>query len=518
MSVTLRAAAVASAAALVVATGVTAAGATGSAAPSGHSADAFHVHPSFGPVGTTLTLTGADFSTDTGVTIHGVAATDYTAVSSDKVTAVVPHGAASGHVAVTDGVTSVKGPSFVLQAATTTHSSASKKKLKFSHSVLIKAHEDVKTTGAPVVGEDAVLQHRASTSKGWHRAKGEHVKPTHGAGGVKWRVAPSADSSYRVYFRQSHEALGATTAKHSVKVAPRIHLRSLHTVTELTTSKIRGSVHPHLSGRVYLQKRSHGHWKNAHHQGAKGGKFSFDISPSSLKTLKYRIVRHSDSRHAHANSRTLHVHVVNRTLSFGASGDDVLTLQKRLHKLHYDIGSRNGSYGWDTVHAVTAFEKVNKLAKDGEAGPAVWSALNDPKKVHLRYPYPDDHLAVEVNLKKQVLILAKNGHVWRILDTSTAGGYYYTNSEGQTEKAVTPRGHFTIQYKLEGYHKSDLGELYYPSYFTDTGYAIHGEGNTNAGSDVPPYPNSHGCVRITNNAVLRYYDKLVVGTSVWIYQ
>ena len=72
-------------------------------------------------------------------------------------------------------------------------------------------------------------------------------------------------------------------------------------------------------------------------------------------------------------------------------------------------------------------------------------------------------------------------------------------------------------YRLTDTGKSQLGELYYPSYFTNTGYAIHGEGNGNDSGEVPPYANSHGCVRITNNAVLRYYNDLTVGTSVWIY-
>jgi N-acetylmuramoyl-L-alanine amidase len=106
-----------------------------------------------------------------------------------------------------------------------------------------------------------------------------------------------------------------------------------------------------------------------------------------------------------------------------------------------------------------------------------------------------------------------------ILDTSTAGGYLYTNSEGGTSRAITPTGHFSIQYKLTGTRVSKLGTLYYPSYFTNTGYAIHGEGNGNDGGNVPPYPNSHGCVRITDNAVLRYFSSpwLAVGSSVWIY-
>jgi lipoprotein-anchoring transpeptidase ErfK/SrfK len=136
---------------------------------------------------------------------------------------------------------------------------------------------------------------------------------------------------------------------------------------------------------------------------------------------------------------------------------------------------------------------------------------------HLKHPVSSGY-AVEVNIEKQVLLISKDGQIWRILDTSTAGGYLYTDSEGQTERAITPRGHFSFQYKLTGTVKSKLGTLYYPSYFNDSGYAIHGEGDGNDGGEVPPYANSHGCVRITDNAVLRYYYKVfTVGTSVWIY-
>ena len=148
----------------------------------------------------------------------------------------------------------------------------------------------------------------------------------------------------------------------------------------------------------------------------------------------------------------------------------------------------------------------------------MWKALNHPKRIHLRHPNAGTY-EVEVNIGKQVVLLAHDGHIYKILDTSTAGGYLYTNSEGGTSRAITPTGHFTFQYKLTGTRVSKLGTLYYPSYFTNTGYAIHGEGNGNDGGEVPPYPNSHGCVRITDNAVLRYFSTpyLAVGTSVWIY-
>jgi lipoprotein-anchoring transpeptidase ErfK/SrfK len=53
----------------------------------------------------------------------------------------------------------------------------------------------------------------------------------------------------------------------------------------------------------------------------------------------------------------------------------------------------------------------------------------------------------------------------------------------------TPVGRFTVYRKVGGFDPSPLGTLYDPLYFTG-GYAIHGN------PSVPPYPASHGCVRI----------------------
>jgi hypothetical protein len=511
----LRAVLVGGCSALLVTGVVTGASAT-TTAPVVQPAD-FAVHPGYGQVGATVTLSGADFSGATDVKIHGVTATFTPSGSDLKV--VVPTGATSGKVVVDKGAVSrLNGPRFTVQQVAKTVSSASKSAVKYGNTVLIKAHERFASSRKPVVGQPAALLHRAAGHPNWRRVKGTHVKHTDRNGAVSWQAAPSANGSYRVYFRQSHEVAGATTSPHPVRVEPRIHLRSLSTAPALATTKIRGSIHPHhLGGRVYLQRMTHGRWRTGRHQKLVHGHFSFPIHPTTVGRLQYRVTRPSDSSHEASISRTLHIAVTHRTLSLGDSGRDVKALQQRLHHLHYDVGPRHGSYGYDTLHAVTAFEKVNGLAKDGTAGQAVWKKLNNAKSYHLRHPYKQKKVAVEVNLGKQVLVIAKHGKVWRILDTSTAGGYYYTNSQGQQEKAVTPTGHFSIQYKLTGWHKSDLGELYYPSYFNSSGYAIHGEGNGNDSSEVPPYPNSHGCVRITNNAVLRYFDRLAVGTSVWIY-
>jgi len=369
----------------------------------------------------------------------------------------------------------------------------------------------------PVAGAKAYLQHLAVGSTVWDHAVGTHYKHTDSNGRVHWGVKPANNGRFRVYFPASAARSQATSAPLLVQVHPLIKLRNLTTAPTLTKTPILGRVRPQLDGVLYLQRFRDGAWHRAGNATANKGKFSFSISPAALGKLKYRVVRHHDAAHLSTISRVLNITAVHRTLQYGAVGPDVLALWKRLKQLHYDVGPKSHSYGWDLVHAVTAFEKVNRLNKDGDAGLAVWKKLSHPRRPHLKHPISSGY-GVEVNIPKQILLISKNGKVWRILDTSTAGGYYYTNSQGQSEKAVTPVGHFSIQYKLTGWVKSKLGELYYPSYFTNTGYAIHGEGDGNDYGEVPPVPASHGCVRITNNAVLRYYYKAFTdGTSVWVY-
>jgi lipoprotein-anchoring transpeptidase ErfK/SrfK len=201
---------------------------------------------------------------------------------------------------------------------------------------------------------------------------------------------------------------------------------------------------------------------------------------------------------------------VARTLRSGAAGPDVTALQRRLAALHYDVGRITGTYNFDTQHAVTAFEKVQRMARDGVVSTAVWKALQTPRMPHLLHPVGGS--AVEVDLTRQVLYYAVNGAIVRIFDASTGGGYYYTGSDGTTQRAITPTGHFAIRYKVNHWVTAKLGVLYRPAYFNYSGYAIHGE------PLVPAYPASHGCVRITVPAMDRFYGKLVNGMSVWIYR
>jgi len=119
---------------------------------------------------------------------------------------------------------------------------------------------------------------------------------------------------------------------------------------------------------------------------------------------------------------------------------------------------------------------------------------------------------IEVDLSKDLLLIVNDGKVADILNTSTAGGYAYTTTGGGTAIATTPTGVFRIERTVDGMDVSPLGELWRPRYFYG-GYAVHGDGS------VPPYPASHGCVRISDAAIDWVWaaNQAPIGTEVDIY-
>ena len=90
---------------------------------------------------------------------------------------------------------------------------------------------------------------------------------------------------------------------------------------------------------------------------------------------------------------------------------------------------------------------------------------------------------VEVDLDRQLLLVAVDGRTEWVLDTSTGA-----------EPGTTPPGRYEVFRQVDGYDEGPLGTLYRPKYFYQ-GVAIHGY------PQVPPYPASHGCVRVTNPAM-----------------
>ncbi len=197
-------------------------------------------------------------------------------------------------------------------------------------------------------------------------------------------------------------------------------------------------------------------------------------------------------------------------LELGSTGPAVLSLQKRLISLGYWLGPANGTYGDSTEQAVYALQKAAGVGRDGIAGPITDAAL---VKGVVPHPQSTSGYVIEVDLKDDLLMFVMNGKLEYVLNTSTGGGYTYKTGVGKkTEVANTPVGLFHTYRDVDGLVVDYLGQLWMPRYFT-AGYAIHGD------SYVPPEPVSHGCVRVSDEAIQWIWANNLdpIGTEVLVY-
>ena len=196
------------------------------------------------------------------------------------------------------------------------------------------------------------------------------------------------------------------------------------------------------------------------------------------------------------------------TLGPGANGAAVALLQHGLLARGYWVDTTAGNFDDSTEQAVWALQKAAGLARDGVVGPATWAALQAGV---VPRPRSTSGYVIEVNLANDLVMVVNNGQLLYTLNTSTGGGYTYT-SDGVTSVAITPTGLFHTYRVIDGVDVDSLGTLWRPRFFTG-GYAIHGD------SSVPPYPVSHGCVRVSNEAIDWIWANNIdpLGTAVWVY-
>ena len=101
---------------------------------------------------------------------------------------------------------------------------------------------------------------------------------------------------------------------------------------------------------------------------------------------------------------------------------------------------------------------------------------------------------IDVDKTRQGLFVLRGGKVALVVAVST----------GATGN--TPLGLWHVYRKVTGFD----WVLYYPNYFL-RGFAVHGY------PDVPPYPASHGCVRIPMWIATTIYGDIGLGTAIYIY-
>ncbi len=195
-------------------------------------------------------------------------------------------------------------------------------------------------------------------------------------------------------------------------------------------------------------------------------------------------------------------------IRLGARGTAVRTLQRRLTALRYWVGPADGVFGEVTQQAVYALQKSARLAPDGVVGPMTWRALARGVRAPFR---PVVGAAVEIDLERDLLLLVRGRSLLEAFNTSTGGGYAYAEG-AMSGVATTPRGRFRLFRQVDGLDVSPLGELWRPKYFVG-GVAIHGSWS------VPPTPVSHGCVRLSIEAMDWVWatDQMPLGRLVLVY-
>jgi len=177
-------------------------------------------------------------------------------------------------------------------------------------------------------------------------------------------------------------------------------------------------------------------------------------------------------------------------LTLGSSGAAVRALEQRLLAQRYALSRTDTVFGEDTLDAVYAFQKVHDLPRTGSVDARLWTEL-------ARADVPGAQVtgdAIEVNKTRQVLYVVRHGETQLVVPVST----------GATGN--TPLGEFHVYRKVPGFD----WVLYFPSYFL-RGFAVHGY------PSVPPYPASHGCVRIPMWVAQRVYGLIPPGSRIVVH-
>jgi peptidoglycan hydrolase-like protein with peptidoglycan-binding domain len=183
----------------------------------------------------------------------------------------------------------------------------------------------------------------------------------------------------------------------------------------------------------------------------------------------------------------------------GAKDPKIRRVQGRLWELGYlPKAAIDGLDGYRTQQAVTAFQAWEGLDRDGVAGPDTKRALGDATRPKPRPGGPAKR--IEVYRDEGVALMVKGGRTKRAVHVSTGA-----------PGTETPAGSFSVFRKeLQSWSVPFSTWLPYASYFNN-GIAFHEY------ADVPPYPASHGCVRVSSPEAKFVYDFARIGTAVRVF-
>ncbi len=264
---------------------------------------------------------------------------------------------------------------------------------------------------------------------------------------------------------------------------------------------VNGTVAPYVAGqsvvvRLYRGAKKLGVKKVKIREGSDGdGVFAVSLRAKRTGQLTVKSSHRGTEAQATMIAKSKNVQVIKSSLSAGSKGFAVRLLQRKLLALHYAV-PRSGRFDGGTSRAVMAYRKVNGMARTGSvSGRIMLRLLRGQGAFKVRFPKHGHH--VEADLSQQVLALIDNGKVQRTYITSSG-----------TSATPTVLGHFRVYLKTPGTNAKGMVN----SSFFIRGYAVHGF------ASVPPYPASHGCLRVPVPNALAIFRWINYGDRVDVYR
>ncbi len=325
---------------------------------------------------------------------------------------------------------------------------------------------------------------------------------TGSSGKARFKAKHSSEASYAAAFSPTGEDLGEYSQSESneidLKVSPSIAMsvgKAVRGAIPGQRVRVRGKIKPSgLNAQIKVRVYRNGRKIYVRKVQLKNSRYKYSFKAN--RTGRYRVSASSKAAPGFVSgkSRTRIFRTVYPTLAPGSKGPAVSLLQRRLKRLHYWV-SVTGLYDGATSRAVLAFRKVTGMTRTNDVNTAVWKKIGrGAGRFKLRHNRKGRY--VEADLSRQVLVLASNGSVYRILHTSSGA-----------PASPTVQGTFSVYSHTPG---SNAKSMYYSVYFI-RGYAIHGY------PSVPPYPASHGCLRIPNENAVAVHNWLRSGDKITVY-
>ncbi|HET9324439.1 MAG TPA: L,D-transpeptidase family protein [Gaiellaceae bacterium] len=249
-------------------------------------------------------------------------------------------------------------------------------------------------------------------------------------------------------------SFGGDSAVVATRVRPRLTAR-------IRGTALRGRLVPPAAGRLLVGGRGV--------RLGPGGRFRVRLDRLSAGMHRLSVTVRPRPGYVRV-TRLLAIRIRRPPLRIGSHGPNVLALKRSLAEQGYALPGVDSGYGPATYEAVLAFQKVHGLPRTGIVDRRFWSVLARSSRPRPRVPRGD---YLEVSKTRQTVYEVRDGRVVNVIHAST----------GATGN--TPVGTWHVYREVSGWD----WVLFNPMYFL-RGFAIHGY------PSVPPWPASHGCVRV----------------------